>query len=624
MSTKKLQVLNSFITTDTTLKEVGKAADAKAVGDALASIEYTNATEDENGIVVLGKSPQSASGSAGIDDSTISTDSTWSSQKLLESIYPTITDIGDPLAIEPITGSTFGDIWTTVDAPGGKNILSDWQNPDNWEIENYSDHLHSVYRFPISEGVYTLNLTIQDADNSPYFNIWELNTDGSFCEKRCEIYFEGGAGTYTAEVEFSNPAGSGMAAIEFGCPSDKAGYEHFSNLEILQPYSLELFYNGAPTLTISNGTETKTYEYGEDWGYPAEAIAYNWTTGQTLNIDGSIYENVGVPIEIVPLPGINTLQSSIGATKVTYYPNNAIRVIDDSKTSASSTWSSQKISDNMASDLRVRAEVVDIDPAPNTEINEVITWLKYDTVELADTVGWRDMDNWKTINQGEDEYSGSWLQYLVIPTDGGKFNISGMIGSWGADVNYAYISNVNEDGTLGTNTIYSFEYDSGDGSFNVSDLEWFPGYGDAHAIAFVIDSIWPSEFLIEFSCLYNKQQYMYDSSDIWLTVVKDGVKTTYSADTPCIDWCQNMGYNWLTGQGLDEDGNVLEDYFWGNAYPELANIGKATFISNVGTVSVDYMSYPNKTITVLQNEVKELRRQVEKLIDTVAALDSNI
>jgi hypothetical protein len=298
--------------------------------------------------------------------------------------------------------------------------------------------------------------------------------------------------------------------------------------------------------------------------------------------------------------------------------------IDDSVVSMDSTWSSQKITDNMAADLRVRAEVVDIDPVPNTEISEVITWLKYDTVELADTVGWRDMDNWKTINQGEDESSNSWLQYLVIPTDGGIFNISGIVGSWGADVNYAYISNVNEDGTLGTNTIYSFEYDSGDGSFNVSDLEWLPGDGDAHAIAFVIDSIWPSEFLIEFSCLYNKQQYMYDSSDIWLTVVKDGVKTTYSADTPCLDWCQNMGYNWLTGQGLDEDGNVLEDYFWGNAYPELANIGKATFISNVGTVSVDYMSYPNKTITVLQNEVKELRRQVEKLIDTVAALDSNI
>ena len=36
MSTKKLQILNSVITTDTTLAQEGKAADAKAVGNALA------------------------------------------------------------------------------------------------------------------------------------------------------------------------------------------------------------------------------------------------------------------------------------------------------------------------------------------------------------------------------------------------------------------------------------------------------------------------------------------------------------------------------------------------------------------------------------------------------------
>lgn len=35
MSTKKLQILNSILSTDTTLTQEGKAADAKVVGDAL-------------------------------------------------------------------------------------------------------------------------------------------------------------------------------------------------------------------------------------------------------------------------------------------------------------------------------------------------------------------------------------------------------------------------------------------------------------------------------------------------------------------------------------------------------------------------------------------------------------
>lgn len=37
MATKKLQILNNIITTDTTLSQSGIAADAKMVGDSLAN-----------------------------------------------------------------------------------------------------------------------------------------------------------------------------------------------------------------------------------------------------------------------------------------------------------------------------------------------------------------------------------------------------------------------------------------------------------------------------------------------------------------------------------------------------------------------------------------------------------
>jgi hypothetical protein len=40
MPTKKIQVLNSIVATDTTLTQKGKAADAKAVGNAIENIKY--------------------------------------------------------------------------------------------------------------------------------------------------------------------------------------------------------------------------------------------------------------------------------------------------------------------------------------------------------------------------------------------------------------------------------------------------------------------------------------------------------------------------------------------------------------------------------------------------------
>ena len=46
-------VSNVSIEVDATLSQEGKAADAKAVGDAIAAIEYVTATDDGNGIVTL-------------------------------------------------------------------------------------------------------------------------------------------------------------------------------------------------------------------------------------------------------------------------------------------------------------------------------------------------------------------------------------------------------------------------------------------------------------------------------------------------------------------------------------------------------------------------------------------
>lgn len=46
-------ISNVSIEVDATLSQEGKAADAKAVGDAIAAIEYVTATDDGNGIVTL-------------------------------------------------------------------------------------------------------------------------------------------------------------------------------------------------------------------------------------------------------------------------------------------------------------------------------------------------------------------------------------------------------------------------------------------------------------------------------------------------------------------------------------------------------------------------------------------
>lgn len=54
MSTKKLQLVGSIVTTDETLTQSGVPADAKAVGDALDSIEPVCATDDGNGVITIG------------------------------------------------------------------------------------------------------------------------------------------------------------------------------------------------------------------------------------------------------------------------------------------------------------------------------------------------------------------------------------------------------------------------------------------------------------------------------------------------------------------------------------------------------------------------------------------
>lgn len=48
---------SSDVSIDDTLSVSGAAADAKAVGDAIAAMNYIYATDDGNGIVTLGASP---------------------------------------------------------------------------------------------------------------------------------------------------------------------------------------------------------------------------------------------------------------------------------------------------------------------------------------------------------------------------------------------------------------------------------------------------------------------------------------------------------------------------------------------------------------------------------------
>jgi hypothetical protein len=63
MSTKKLQILGTLgsnVEIDDTLTQEGKAADAKAVGEAFAAMNAITATDDGTGIITLGVSPLSS------------------------------------------------------------------------------------------------------------------------------------------------------------------------------------------------------------------------------------------------------------------------------------------------------------------------------------------------------------------------------------------------------------------------------------------------------------------------------------------------------------------------------------------------------------------------------------
>lgn len=265
------------------------------------------------------------------------------------------------------------------------------------------------------------------------------------------------------------------------------------------------------------------------------------------------------------------------------------------------------------------AEEVTTEPIDGTEISEVITWFKYEDIDLANTVNWQGMDNWKIIEPVE-EWENTYKQYLIIPTDGGTFSISGLIGSWSADVYYAYISNINPDGSLAGGEIYTF-WCNEFGYILTEPFEWWPNDGEAHALAVVIESCWPAEYLLDFSCVVNKGKLgIYDATDLQLTVIKDGVETTYTADTPCIDWQPKWGYNWLTGKGLDASGKVMEsedNAYYGNAFPELATIGKATFKSKIGETAVSYTSYPAKSINSLNAEISRLQMQIKRQQQTI-------
>lgn len=255
---------------------------------------------------------------------------------LLNNAAASVTDIGNTLVISPVPGTTFGDVWTTVDMPA-ENILADkeWRNNDNWELKWMGDSWDAYYYFKMPAGNFKLKATMRGHEDMAEWGFYQVSNDGSL-EPIVEPNFGFDDGVpFALEGCFWDDYGTQDVCLKIWTINDYP-FSHFENLEILvKPEVTSLFGNGNLTLTISNGTETKTYTH--DGGGPDEAIAYNWTTGQTLNGDGSVYDDVGVPIEIVPLPGINTLQSDTGATKVTYkaYPGVVIeklqKEIDDLK-----------------------------------------------------------------------------------------------------------------------------------------------------------------------------------------------------------------------------------------------------------------------------------------------------
>lgn len=256
-----------------------------------------------------------------------------------------------------------------------------------------------------------------------------------------------------------------------------------------------------------------------------------------------------------------------------------------------------------------------VSPVEGSSIGVITRLYEMPTDLLADGK-WEDMENWETTC--DEEYWNWTLIYYIDGVKAGTLQFSGSIGG-SIDMNGCDVYDVDESGNI-AESVFEGKWYPNDGDFNVT-ADFYDRYGTGK-IAIVLYTIGNWQFLSGLQMLNTARSDFFDGYDIQLTVIKDGVETTYKAEPPCLDWAPNQGYNWITGKGLDEKGNNIEDAEgytdWnGNAYPELATIGEATFISKVGTTEITYKAYPTEAVNNLQAQVDALRVDVVNLKETV-------
>ena len=256
-----------------------------------------------------------------------------------------------------------------------------------------------------------------------------------------------------------------------------------------------------------------------------------------------------------------------------------------------------------------------VSPVEGSSIGVITRLYEMPTDLLADGK-WEDMENWETTC--DEEYWNWTLIYYIEGVEEGTLQFSGSMGGT-IDMNGCDVYDVDESGNI-AESIFEGKWYPYDGDFNVT-ADFYDRYGTGK-IAIVLYTIGNWQFLSGLQMLNTPKSDFFDGSDIQLTVIKDGVETTYRAEPPCLDWAPNQGYNWITGKGLDAYGNNIEDAEgytdWnGNAYPELATIGEATFISKVGTTEITYKAYPTEAVNNLQEQVDALRFDVVNLKEAV-------
>ena len=267
--------------------------------------------------------------------------------------------------------------------------------------------------------------------------------------------------------------------------------------------------------------------------------------------------------------------------------------------------------DAVAVDTLKKANPVSVKSMDGTEISELITWLYESSKNVLADGKWSDLANWEIVEPNWEIESEYEMRYYIDGLATGEFIFNGVM-SGSIDIGSANMCCVDDGGNIGE---WIIDIPVCDGEITQSG-EFYDFYSNGKAVI-VIRAYGPQNYLTNMELWSNPHYEFYDGSQLEITVIQDGNETTYNADTISLDWFPGMGYNWLTGRGIDIDGIEIEPDEWGsycgNAYPELAKLTNATIKSKIGTLAINYKAYPTEAVNNLQAQIDSLKSDIESL-----------